>query len=103
MVIDYDDTSALSSAGAAVVYSNCVVLNPGESVERIFKPKVAIAAYTGSFSGYAVEDDVWIDAASSTVQHYGVKVWVDPCTAGQTLLQSWDVTVEYFIRFRKSI
>lgn len=102
-VIDYDDSTALSSAGAAVVYSNCIVLNPGESCERVFQPRMAMAAYSGAFTSYAVMDPQWIDAASSSVQHYGIKCWVDPCTIGQTLLQSWDVTVEYFIRFRKSI
>jgi len=102
-VIDYDDDSALTSATNASAYSNCVVLNPGESVERVFQPRMAVAAYSGTFTGYANMAPEWIDAASNNVRHYGLKFWVPAATAAQTTLQSWDVTIELFIRFRKSI
>jgi len=102
-VIDYDDASSLASVAAAESYSNCIVLNPGESLERVFQPRVALAAYTGSFGGYANMAPTWIDAASNTVQHYGIKLYVPGTAAAQTLLQSWDVTIEYFVSFRKSI
>jgi len=103
VVIDYDDASSLSSVADACSYSTCLALHPGESCERILKPRVAIAAYNGTFGGYANMGDVWLDAASNTVQHYGIKTLVPGVLTGQTILQSWDVTVEYFIEFRKSI
>jgi len=62
-----------------------------------------VAAYNGAFAGYANLGAQWIDAASTTVQHYGVKTYVPGGAAGQTQLASWDVFVEYFIQFRKSI
>jgi hypothetical protein len=102
-VIDYDDSTALSSAGAAVSYSNCISLAPGESCERVFQPRMALAAYSGTFVGFANAAPQWIDAASTGVQHYGIKIWVDPADNAQTLLQSWDVSVEHFVRFRRSI
>lgn len=102
-VIDYDDSTALGSTGAAMAYSNCIALNPGESLERTFKPRMAVAAYAGAFTSYANLPDQWIDAASPNVQHYGVKVFIPAVTVAQTLLQSWDVTLEYFVSFRKSI
>jgi len=103
VVIDYDDGTALTSANLASAYSNCVVLNPGESCERTFSPHMALAAYGGAFTSYANVSPQWIDAASTGVQHYGVKVWVPNCTVGQTLLQSWDVTIEHYLEMRKSI
>jgi hypothetical protein len=102
-VIDYDDASALASQSAAQAYANCVTLNPGESLERVFQPRLALAAYTGSFTGYANSPPMWLDAASNTVQHYGIKLWIPGVTGGQTQLQSWNVTAEAFIRMRKAI
>jgi len=102
-VIDYDDASALSSAANASAYTNCVVMNPGESCERVFQPRMALAAYAGAFTSYANVGPQWIDAASNAVQHYGVKFWIPVATAGQTLLQTWDLTIEEFYSFRKAI
>jgi hypothetical protein len=102
-VIDYDDATALSTEADALQYNNVVVLNPGESANRLFRPKMAVAAYTGTFTGYANMEPQWLDAASPTIQHYGVKVLIPGATAAQTLLQSWDVTIEYWIDFRNAI
>jgi hypothetical protein len=102
-VIDYDDSTNLTSVAAAEAYSTCLVLSPGESCDRTFKPRIALAAYSGAFTSYANAPSMWIDAGSTGVQHFGVKTYVPGGAAGQTLLQSWDVIVEYFIRFRKSI
>lgn len=103
IVIDYDDSSNLASVAAAEAYSNCLILHPGESCERIFRPRMALGAYTGTFVGFANVADQWIDAASNTVQHYGIKTIVPGVTAAQTLLQSWDIHIEYFVEFRKVI
>jgi len=102
-VIDFDDSNALGSFVAAEGYSNAVILSPGESCERVFKPRIAVSAYSGSFGSFANLADTWIDCVSNTVQHYGVKVFVPQVTAGQTLLPSWKLTTEYWFAFRKSI
>jgi hypothetical protein len=102
-VIDYDDASALGSANAAAGYANCIVLNPGESLERTFKPRMALSAYSGSFGAFANVADTWIDAASTSVQHYGIKLYIPGVTAAQTQLQSWNITIEAFVRMRKAI
>jgi len=101
--IDYDDSNNLISVAAAEAYSNCIALQPGESCERLFKPRIATAAYAGAFTSYANMADVWLDANSNSVQHYGMKTFVPQATAAQTLLQSWSLSFEYFIQFRKSI
>jgi hypothetical protein len=102
-VIDYDDATALASVAAAEAYSTCISLSAGESCERLFQPRMAVAAYSGAFASFANMADQWIDANSTNVQHYGVKLYIPGGAAGQTQLQSWDVFIEYFIQFRKSI
>jgi hypothetical protein len=101
-VIDYDDSANISAA-VAQAYNNCIVLNPGESLERTFKPRAALSAYTGAFGGFANVGNLWLDAASSGVLHYGIKTVVPAAQAAQTLLQSWEITVETWFEFRNAI
>jgi len=102
VVIDYDDATALSTAAAARAYDNCMILAPGEGCERTFVPRVAMAAYSGAFTSFANEIPPWIDAASPSVQHYGVKVYLPHGIAGQTILQEFIVEREYWVSFRKT-
>lgn len=75
-VVDYDDASALGTEQAALDYQNCLVSSGTDGHYRKFEPHVALAAYSGAFTSYANRSKQWIDAASTTVQHYGVKtVW----------------------------
>jgi len=103
-VIDYDDSNALSSTAQAMQNATCIKLAPGESATRTFAPRIAVAAYNGLFTGYASQKSQWLDAASTTIQHYGVKIYV-PATGvtGQTVFQQWDINIEYFISFINSI
>lgn len=103
-VIDYDDSNALTSTAQAMQNATCIKLAPGESCSRTFSPRVAVATYNGAFTGYANQRSQWLDAASTTIQHYGVKLYV-PATGvvGQTVFQTWDINIEYFISFMNSI
>jgi len=98
-VLDFDDSTALSSSSAARQYDNCIVLEPGESLKRQFAPRIAMAAYNGAFSGYANMEAEWIDLGSTDVVHYGVKIWV-PALSSNTLQQQWKVYTEYFLSFK---
>lgn len=100
-VIDYDDaTNNVTTDALARKYSNCCVLAPGESVERTFQPRAAVAAYQGAFTGYGNVGGMWFDTAYDAVQHYGMKIFIPQATVAQTLLQTWDVFFELFISFR---
>jgi hypothetical protein len=101
VVIDYDDNTAITTTAGARSFESCILVPPGESCTRTFRPRMAVAAYTGSFSGYANMDAQWIDAGSPTVAHYGVKLFIPGATAAQTQLQSWTVEREYWISYRK--
>lgn len=99
-VIDYDNATAPSSRAAIQSYANCTESQVYESVERSFCPHIAVAAYSGSFSSYSNMAMVWIDSASPSVQHYGLKYWIDTCP---TATPVWDIVVEYWIQFRNTI
>lgn len=100
VVIDYDNVSNLTTVASALAYQNCVVLEPGESVVRDFQPRIAMAAYSGAFTSFANVEPMWIDSASPSVQHYGVKFLIPGVAAAQTILQSWDITFEYYLSFK---
>jgi len=99
-VIDYDNDSALSSIAGATSYQNCVVLEPGESMTRTFQPRMALGSYSGAFTSFANVAPMWCDCASPSIRHYGIKFYVPGVTAAQTLLQSWDITFEYYVSFK---
>jgi len=81
-VIDYDDSTSLSTFGQATDYQNAVISSGVEGHYRRFTPHAAVAAYSGSFTAYQNVAAPWIDAASTTVQHYGLKVaWTVTDTA----------------------
>jgi len=99
-VIDYDDANTPGSKAALLQYSTCEVTAPCRSVKREFVPRMAIAAYSGSFTSYANQKAGWIDAASPNVQHYGIKTAIEGGGVSATKLQQYDVTCRYFMSFR---
>jgi len=96
--VDYDNNSAVG-VNAIRAYSNCLESQWYERVERVFKPHLAIAAYNGAFSGYANQQDEWIDSTSTGVSHYGLK-WA---TEQTTSVYSIDLELEYWLEFRNII
>jgi len=95
-VVDYDDATALTLPAQALDYSNALSGEGYQAQRRVFKPHVAIAAYSGAFTSFANEESPWIDNISSGVQHYGVKTaWT--VTAA---LQHMDVNVRMWLQFR---
>jgi len=72
-VIDYDDATALSTVAQANDYANVMVSSGCVGHYRRFKPHIAMAAYSGVFTSFANVTSPWIDAASATVSHYGLK------------------------------
>jgi len=73
-VIDYDDSSNLGTVISANAYDNCLTVPGTMGMYRRFKPHAAMALYAGAFSSYGNLVSPWIDAVSTTVQHYGVKL-----------------------------
>jgi hypothetical protein len=71
--IDYDDANTPSSVQQILNYDNALMHRSFERSTRTFKPRLAVAAYSGAFSSFANVADSWIDIASTGVQYYGLK------------------------------
>jgi len=72
-VIDFDDNNSLTTVPQALDYENCVFGAGCVGHYRRWVPHIAMAAYSGAFTSFANVTSPWIDAASSAVQHYGLK------------------------------
>lgn len=81
VVVDYDDSNNLTTFPSALDYTNVVTCRLGESIYRRFRPHIAIASYSGTFTSFANSPSQWIDAASPSVQHYGIKLAAGTSTA----------------------
>jgi len=93
-VIDYDDASNLGTVAAAADYSNTMVSASTEGHYRRFKPHIAVASYSGTFTSFTNEQSQWIDMASQNVQHYGIK------TACTTTTAATIYTIRLRVHFR---
>jgi len=79
-VIDYDDSTALTTIGQALDYDNAITTSGVNGHYRVFMPHVALAAYQGAFTAYGNVRSPWCDAASTGTQHYGVKLAITQTT-----------------------
>lgn len=95
-VIDYDDSSALSSFAAANDYSNCITSSGICGHYRVFRPHSAVAAYAGAFTSYGNVSAQWFDIASPAVQHYGLKIAVATTDA----IYKYDTVTKYHCSLR---
>jgi hypothetical protein len=99
-VIDYDDATTPTTLTELRQYSNCAI-SLYETVVVHLRPHMAMAAYGGSvFTSFANAQGQWIDAASASVPHYGVKMGIDGGDSGQTNLQVVQITMRYKISFK---
>lgn len=96
-VIDYDDSSSLTSFNQALDYSNALTGTGYEAQRRVFQPHAALAAYSGTFTSYGNVQSPWIDCSSTTVAHYGVKTaWTPTSVTGQIMT----MLPKFWIEFR---
>lgn len=102
-VIDYDDSTNLTVITDALQYQTLKETRFDQDHVRLLKPRMALAAYgAGVFTAFANQGNQWIDVASTTVEHYGVKFIIEAGVVGQTSLQTWAVEIEYFFEFRQT-
>jgi hypothetical protein len=98
-VLDYDDATNLTSLEKALEYDTSVSCSFNDGMIRNFRPRVAVAAYAGAFTSFKNEKAGWIDCASPSVQHYGVKLYSEPTI---TNAQGIRAIVTYWIDFCSS-
>ncbi len=102
-VIDLDDAGAPTAGGPGVLlqYESAQSCSALEECVFVLQPHVAVAAYaSGVFTSYANERP-WIDAASATVEHYGVKLlWeIENPYSGASILY-YRMFLEYEVALR---
>jgi len=95
-VIDYDDDTALTAVADALSYQTCLSTSAFTHHKRIYKPHIAAAVYSGAFTSFANESDVWLDAGSTGVKHYGLKT----AATATTSIYVTDLAVRAWIQFR---
>lgn len=94
--VDYDDANSPAAAPEIYDYENALIGN-GTSVHyHRWHPHAATAMYAGAFTSYGNVTSPWIDMASTTVQHYGIKASWTPTDVAFVM----DVVVRYHVQFR---
>jgi len=96
-VTDYDDSNNLSTSAQALQYENCMVSGLTDGHYRSVQPHIAVATYGGAFTQFKNEKAGWIDVASTSAQHYGVKCIVDPTNSNNDVVYNafTRVTIEF--------
>lgn len=97
--IDYDDANSVT--GAQINEYDSVMFTPtGTYFERTFNPRIALAAYSGAFTSFGQpKAGFWLDCASPSVVHYGLKT-VMPVSGAAN--QVWSVRAHLMLEFRES-
>lgn len=99
--LDYDNNSNPISMGQVLGFSTAVSCPVTSPMRRCLHPRVALAAYNGSFLGYVNSSAPWIDCSSTNVVHYGIKGFVDTGAAGS--LAVFNVLARVVVEFRSAI
>lgn len=104
-VIDFDDSTLLSSEASLLEYENFKQTGPYRKHIRSFVPAVSMDVYRtgGSTLGYTQTRKRWIDAANTDVPHYGVKGLINgPASQADQGQMAWKVYVTMYISFKQT-
>jgi len=94
--LDYDDASIPLAVGDILEYNNAK-LHRSRTITRVLKPCVNFAVSTGATTGISTKQSPWLDAAVTTVPHFGVKIGI----TGTAVPQSYDIICKYYLSFRQ--
>jgi hypothetical protein len=94
--IDLDDANLFTSITDPLDYNSVSLWKPMETIQLSFKPRVAVAIYGSSvFGSFANSAPMWIDAASTNVEHYGLKMAWGTFSSAVTYSPVFRVHVEW--------
>lgn len=102
-VRDYNDATPLTSEGNYLQFQDCRIRRLDRPISMYVRPRPSTALYNGAFTGYGVPTNVWIDTASSDVQHYGVKWFTDASMEGSLPTEQLGVikmVFRFYLAFR---
>lgn len=103
--VDYDDASSPTSVAQILNYQNSTYKHALGTYTTAFKPRVALAAYSGAFTSYAnTSGKQWMDCNSPNVEYYGSKWAIDytgfAITGGPYTMQLLTIISDYVVEFR---
>jgi len=94
--IDYDDASSTNLA-SLLQYDTLQASSANTLIERNYRPKAALAAYSGAFTSYGYDQGNWFAVSSPSVQYYGLKIAIP---ASATFPPTWIISFTYTIQFK---
>jgi hypothetical protein len=97
-VVDIDDANVPTVYLELGGYTNSIQTKSTQSHYHCFKPSVAVAVYSGAFTSFAASTSLWLDCASNTVQHYGIKMACSTAAQIQTFALSAKIHVSWRCR-----
>jgi hypothetical protein len=104
--VDLDDASAPGTEAIVLSHATAIMHGPFiKPITRTFVPSVALEAYqTGGFGGYSNKssNQVWLDAATTAVQHYGLKYALQHSLSVGSGLVYMCIYVSANVSFRKT-
>jgi len=100
-IIDYNDATPPTTAASMQEVDNCAILSAGESLTRTFQPRMSSIVRSAAGTDYMSVVPQWLNTGSDDVIHYGLKTFIPQVAAAQTAVQTWLVTIEYYIEFSK--
>lgn len=95
--VDVDDSNVPVSFTDVVDHQSAIVTNGEGGHYHKFKPHMAVALYSGVFTSFGNEPSNWIDSASPSVQHYGLKF---ANTSATSTAMIYSLTVKAKVSFR---
>jgi hypothetical protein len=94
--IDLDDATTPSSYAQVAEKQGAVVGVGSDGRYMRFRPHVAVAVYSGTFTSFANAPSTWIDSASTAVNHYGFKV----AAGASGTAVNYEMTARCIVSFR---
>lgn len=97
--VDYDDGNNPASMAVLRSYQTCETHNPYKVVKRVLQPCVAVST---SGSGFEIKRSPWLDAATSGVSHYGLKIGINSNGNTAATLLAWSVHCRVYTEWKNT-
>lgn len=94
--IDVDDANSPGTIEAVEDKQNSLSASGICGHYHRWQPHMAVAVYSGAFTSFQNAPADWIDSASNTVQHYGIKY----ASSVTTAVQNYNLTIRARVSFR---
>jgi hypothetical protein len=97
--VDLDDAAVPTNVGQVQDKPGALVGLGGGGRYHKWKPHIAVASYSGTFTSYSNMVAGWIDSASPSVTHFGLKIAASPGLSAV----SYDLTVRAIMSWRAPV